>query len=495
MKLLELLEKAKLYHHKETVIDHFINKIAVNSKDINKDDVFVAIRGNTNDGHDFIAEVIASGCKTIFYEDTFYRLKSYPNVNMIKVHDTKKALGILSSCFYDHPSQKMDVVGVTGTNGKTTITSLIHHIQELCGVPSTLIGTNGIYFNGTKQDTENTTPSSVKMNEIMDESLKLGIKHAVIEVSSHAVKEQRISQIDFDTMIYTNFSLDHLDYHGTKDDYFYNKALAFAYLGNHYNDKLVLLNGDDPYFKQFYNFIHVQTYSYGLEEHNDFRARNIVCDIERISFDLYYQNRFIDHFSTTQVFGFINVYNLLAALGYFYLKGYDLNKIKACLNKLPKVKGRFEKVETEYPVHAFVDFAHTPKGVYKILQEVKMITKQRIITVIGCGGNRDKIKRPQMANIATTFSDFTIFTSDNPRGEDPEQILNDMLKGVVNDSFISQVDRHKAIEMAINMASEDDIVLILGKGHEVYQLVKGIKYYFNDYEEAYNAIHKRYMEE
>lgn len=495
MKLVNLLKQANIPFHQQQVLDHDINKISINSKDIRSDDLFIAIKGANHDGHHFIDEAVLNGCKTVLFEDPYYTLIDYDHVNMIRVFDSKKALSILSNLIYDQPSKKMNLVGVTGTNGKTTITSLIYNIYTLLNTNCTLLGTNGIYINKEFHESPNTTPNALVINEMLQKSLDEQVGHAILEVSSHSVKEQRISQLDINTMIYTNFSLDHLDYHKTFDDYFYNKVLSFAYLGSCFNDKLAILNGDDPHFKSFLNFIHVKHYTYGLADFNDFRARNIICEISQMSFDFYYRDQLITHVKTKSFFGFFNIYNLLAALSYFYLNGYNINDIIERLGQIKTIKGRFDKVKTDHPIEVFIDYAHTPKSVYKILQEVKLITNRKIITVIGCGGDRDQSKRPIIGKIVTSLSDYTIFTDDNPRKEDSSAILNDIVKGVVSTNYILIPKREEAICHAINSAENDEIVLILGKGHEEYQMIQNKKFYFNDYNEALKYIELRFKEE
>lgn len=496
MRLRELLDLANIAYNPEQLQDHDVLKISINSKDIVAGTIFVALCGHTNDGHDFIQEAIANQCQTIVYEEPYYQLKACERVNWLKVPDSKKALSILCRYFYQDPSRQIYLVGVTGTNGKTTTTSLIHQIHERLGEPTTLIGTNGIHISKRQMETVNTTPNSIILNQVLKASVDQKIKQAVMEVSSIAVKEQRVGQIDFDAFIYTNFSLDHLDYHQTFDDYFYCKSLALSYLGNDLSqDKFVLWNGDCEQGKKFLNFIQVKNYSYGLGVENDFRAREVYCDVNQTSFSLWYRNLCIERFTTDKLFGFFNVYNLLGALSYFYVRGYDLAKIKAILSEITQIPGRFERVEADLPFPVFVDYAHTPKGVYKVLSEVKMITKKQIITVIGCGGDRDPSKRPIMGRIATELSDFTIFTSDNPRSEDPNLIIAEMMKGVVTGDFVSIPDRKLAIEMAISLATKDSCVLILGKGHEEYQIINGEKLYFSDQMVAKNALNKRIKEE
>lgn len=495
MKLSELLTRSNIRFNPDILIDHSINKISIHSKTIEKNDIFVAIRGSTHDGHEFIEEAIERGCTTIVYEDPYYSLQAFEGVNSIYVSDTKKTLALLSRWFYKDPGQDLKILGVTGTNGKTTITTIIHQLYRLLKESSTLIGTNGIYLNDDYFPTVNTTPNALILQQQFRKSVDLGIKQAILEVSSHAIKEQRVSQIDFHAMIYTNFSQDHLDYHITVDDYFYNKALSFAYLGNQYNEKYALFNGDDEYVKRFLEVSQVKNYTYGLKEPNDFRAVNVVCSLEEMAFDFYVFGENVGRFKTTKLFGFYNIYNLLAVLSYFYLEGYPLDIIRSLVPKIKQVRGRFERVETDYPLHVFIDFAHTPKGVYKLLQEVKLITSQPVITVIGCGGNRDRTKRPLIGKITTQLSDFTIFTDDNPRHEKSEQILDEIVKGAVNNHFLTIPDRREAIEFAIRFAKKGDLVLILGKGHETVQEIGGVTYPFDDYEEAKRAIEQRFMEE
>lgn len=495
MTIRELLTCAQIRFDPNQLIDHDINKIAIHSKTIEKGDVFVAIRGSTHDGHDYIEEAIGRGCGTILYEDPYYSLTPMTGVNAIRVPDTKKALALLSRWFYGNPGQDLTVVGVTGTNGKTTITTIIHRLHRLLNEPSTLIGTNGIYLNDEYVPTVNTTPNALTLYQTFRQSVDRGIKRVAIEVSSHAIKEQRVSQIDFHGMIYTNFSHDHLDYHVTVDDYFYNKALSFAYLGNQYNEKFALFNGDDEYAKRFYEVSQVRNYTYGLKEQNDFRALNAVCSLDRLAFDLSIFGQPYGRFETNNLFGFYNLYNLLAALSYFFLEGYDLDRIRPLVPLIPQVRGRFEKVKTPYPIDVIIDFAHTPKGVYNLLQEVKLITNQPIITVIGCGGDRDRAKRPLIGKIVTSLSDFAIFTDDNPRDERSDKILDEIVKGAVNNHFLTIPDRREAIQFAVRFAKKGDLVLILGKGHETTQEIGGVTYPFDDYEEAKRAIEQRFMEE
>jgi UDP-N-acetylmuramoyl-L-alanyl-D-glutamate--2,6-diaminopimelate ligase len=270
--------------------------------------------------------------------------------------------------------------------------------------------------------------------------------------------------------------------------------LLFASLGNGHNDKQAILNGDDKYVKKFLRLTNVLAYTYGLGEENDFQARNIVCDVNEIKFDLYYHEKNVGTVTNPYLFGFFNMYNLLAILSYFYIKGYNMQNIITGVKTLRNVAGRMQKVETTHPLHVFIDYAHTPDSVYRILNEIKMVSKKPIICVVGCGGNRDKYKRPIVGKVATSIASFTIFTSDNPRHEDPNDIINDIVKGACSNHYMTIENRKEAIKTAINLGNQDEIVVILGKGHENYQQIQDTKHYFNDYEEALNQINCRFNE-
>lgn len=493
--LFTLLDKCKFHYKKLTTENHNVNDISENSQVIAENIIFIAIKGENHDGHDFLIDVINKKVKTVIYEDRYYDYLSFPGTNMIRVHDTKKAFAILAANFFNHPSLDTQLVGVTGTNGKTTVTTLMYHLFKLLKQKATIIGTNGISVGDLKVKTKNTTPGAYTIQKILSDSLKNSITNVVMEVSSHAIKQERISQLDFKTVIYTNFSHDHLDYHKTFEDYFYSKALIFSGLGNIYNNKLVLFNGDDKYYKRFLSLTHVEYYTYGIGSHNDFQARNIICDVDKISFHFYAFNEFIGIVNTNNIFGFFNIANLLACISYFYLKQYNMSTLLALMPELNGVKGRMEKVNNHYSLNIFVDYAHTPDSIYRVLKEIKLISRKRIITVVGCGGNRDPLKRPLIGKITTELSDIVIFTSDNPRYEDPDNIITEIVQGVQKNNFVKLENRFEAIEYAIKIMHKDDIVVILGKGHENYQIIKDEVIDFNDYEIALNSINKLYKGE
>lgn len=492
MELYNLLTKANIYYDKNKVYNHLINKIENNSVNIEINDIFVAIKGEDTDGHDYIFEAIKKGAKTIIYEDKYYEYKSFDAINLIKVHDSKKALAILTNYFFDEPSKKINLVAVTGTNGKTTVTSMIYNLLRLINKGCTLIGTTGIKINEKELETINTTPSTLVINQVLNQSILNNISNVVMEVSSHAIKQQRVSQLDINTVIYTNFSHDHLDYHKTFDDYFYSKGLLFSYLGNYFNEKKIILNGDDKFYKKFIRLSNVKYYTYGINEDNDFQAKDIICDIDKIAFDFYYYNEFIGYVNTNNIFGFFNVYNLLAILTYFYINNYDMNIVLDKIQYLNCTKGRMQKVENKFNISVFIDYAHSPDSVYRVLNEIKMISKKNIICVVGCGGNRDKLKRSIIGKITTSIADYVIFTSDNPRFEDPNSIINDIVKGACNNNYICIENRKEAIKYAIDTVGDNDVVVVLGKGHENYQVIKDKRVFFSDYDEVTNSLNTRF---
>lgn len=484
MDLYTLLGKCKIPFNKNKIKNHEIKLVSDNSKKTNTDGIFVAIKGEVHDGHDYIFACVKQKVKTIIYDDLYYDYLCFPNTNMIRVHDTKKVLSLLANYYYKEASLNVNLIAATGTNGKTTVTTLIYNMFCLLNEKCSIIGTNEIKIAEDNFISKNTTPGALMIHKLIYKSLQKEIKNVVMEVSSHALKQQRISQLDFDTIIYTNFSHDHLDYHKTFDDYFYSKALLFNCLGNYLNDKKVLFNGDDNHYKKFMALTNVEYYTYGIGSHNDFQARNIICDVDYISFHYYCFNEFIGIVNTNNIFGFFNVYNLLACISYFYINHYNMDEIFNIMPQLNGVKGRMQKVINPFGINVFIDFAHSPDSVYRILKEIKIISKKRIITVIGCGGNRDPLKRPLIGKITTNLCDFVIFTSDNPRYENPNFIIKEIVKGAVRNNYKMIENREDAIKYAINFIKKDDIVVILGKGHEDYQIINGNKHHFNDYDTA-----------
>ncbi len=458
------------------LFDHEIAGIKTSHQEVKNGDIFVALIGQIYDAHNFIEGAIRNGAKTIFVSKY---VQHYEGINIIHVYDTHKSLSYITNYFYGFPSQRLNIVGVTGTNGKTTITHMINHIYNHFNEQSVLIGTLGIYQKSCVSSQRNTTPDNLTLQKIFSEAIEENVEHVVMEVSSHAIKQQRISQIDFDTIIFTNLSHDHLDYHPTFEDYQYTKGLLISGLGNQVGGiKKVILNRDDKHFPFYYRIANVDVLTYGIENKADVRAKNIVTTLSGTTFEVIFEHKSVK--VDIPIIGDFNVYNTLACITYFLSKGYELEQICNGLKGFKTVDGRMELIKTKNNSKIIIDYAHTPDGVEKVLTTLKSFFPGKITTVIGCGGDRDREKRSLIGEIVSQNSDRAIFTTDNPRNENPLMIINDILKGVKSKNFIVIADRKNAIELAVNLQTEDEILLILGKGHEVYQDVNGVSIPFND---------------
>lgn len=459
MKILNtLLEGVSILESRGNV-DVAVSSVSINSKIIEPNALFLAIVGNILDGHNFINEVIQNGAKVIIHEKD---LENYEKgITYIKVSDTHKIAGIISSNFYDNPSHKLKLIGVTGTNGKTTIATLLHRLFMELGHKSGMIGTISNKINDISFEADRTTPDSVTLNKLLSDMVNAGCEYCFMEVSSHSVSEKRISGLNFLGGIFTNLTLDHLDYHKTLENYRDAKRGFFETLPK---SGFALSNLDDPNGKIITSTTKAKRYFYSLKEKADFNER-----------------------LETKLIGEFNAYNILAIYSTAILLGEDGDKIKKIIKDLDPVPGRFQYVKGDAGVLGIVDYAHTPDALENVLKTIdKMKEGHRLISVIGCGGDRDKTKRPIMANLGYEFSDILILTSDNPRTENPESILAEMHQGIENlpqDKVHIVVDRHEAIEKACSFAKKNDFVLVAGKGHETYQEVNGIKTHFDDLEE------------
>lgn len=444
-------------------VDISISAISLSNKDIVENALFTAIVGNITDGHNFIPDVISKGAKVIVYQND---LESYEHgVTYVRVRDTKAALGVIAHNFYDRPSFKLKLVGITGTNGKTTTATLLHQLFLNLGHKAGMIGTVVNKINDKSIDAVRTTPDQINLNRLLAEMADAGCEYCFMEVSSHAVSEKRISGLSFVGGVFTNLTHDHLDYHKTIDNYFNAKKAFFDYYLH--PTSFALSNIDDENGKNILADTKAKKYFYGLKTHADF--------FERLD---------------TKLIGEFNAYNTLAVYATAHILGMDNEKIKNALTELEPVDGRFNYFKSENGVTGIVDYAHTPDALDNVLKTIVGMKKGgKIITVTGCGGDRDKVKRPLMAKIAYDMSDIVILTSDNPRTEKVEDILNDMKAGIHSESIeVNNVvhiieDRHMAIAMACELAQPGDFILLAGKGHEKYQEVNGVKNHFDDMEE------------
>ncbi|WP_082147164.1 UDP-N-acetylmuramoyl-L-alanyl-D-glutamate--2,6-diaminopimelate ligase [Rubeoparvulum massiliense] len=477
-----------------TVVNHHectITKITDKSNEVVPGTLFVCIPGYRVDGHQFAEEAVAKGAVAI--------VASQPvevTVPTLYVRNTRRALAILLDRFYDHPTQHLRLIGVTGTNGKSTVTYLLEQIFQDAGYRTGLIGTIERKVGTTSFPTNNTTPDPVTLQETFALMRKEKTDYAMMEVSSHALTQGRVWGCKFRSAIFTNLTQDHLDYHHTKEAYAYAKSLLFAQLGNAYegeNLPVAILNGDDPASKLMAEATAAPVLTYAIHEQADVRATNVTLNSDGVQF-------IVESFAGSAPFalhlmGRFNVYNALAVITAALLEGLSLEQIKASLEKAHGVPGRCERVEAGQPFRVIVDYAHTPDGLQNVLQTMKEVKEGRLISVCGCGGDRDRSKRPLMAQISTQLADLSVFTSDNPRTEVPEAILQDMLTGVQNDpdaTYEVIENRRDAIQYAIAQAEPGDIVIIAGKGHETYQEINGVRHHFDDREEAAEAIHLRY---
>lgn len=435
--------------------------------------VFFAIKGTAADGHDYIASVIEAGCKVIVAE-TAVNVPS--DVTLIKVASSSRALALMANMFYDEPSKKLKLVGVTGTNGKTTTTTLLFNLYIKLGFHSGLLSTVVNKIGNRNIPSTHTTPDPVALNALLAEMVEEGCSHCFMEVSSHAVHQSRVAGLTFVGGVFTNITHDHLDYHKTFAEYISVKKAFFDGLPK---EAFALTNIDDKNGQVMLQNTKATKYTYSLKSPADFKAKvmenqfsGLVLSINGVEL-------------WTRLIGDFNAYNLLAVYGVSQLLGEDSTEVMTVLSNLESVEGRFQYVKSDSGITAIVDYAHTPDALVNVLKTIANIRtrNETVFTVVGCGGDRDKAKRPQMAAIACEMSDKVILTSDNPRSEDPNVILDEMMEGVEGQHFkkvLSIVDRAQAIKTAVAMAEKGDIILIAGKGHEKYQEIKGVKHDFDD---------------
>ncbi|BCB03260.1 UDP-N-acetylmuramoyl-L-alanyl-D-glutamate--2,6-diaminopimelate ligase [Bacillus sp. KH172YL63] len=461
-----------------------ISNISNHHKKVGNGDLFICINGLEIDSHALAGEACQNGAAAILAER---EVKA--DVPVIIVPDTKKAMAVLADNFYKQPSHQLLLVGVTGTNGKTTTTHLIDQVFSRCGMKTGMIGTLHIKVGEELQVSHNTTPDSLTLQQTFRRFLDKGATSAIMEVSSHALDQGRVQGCDYDIAVFTNLSQDHLDYHKSMEDYRNAKGLLFSQLGNTYfkkSPKYAIINKDDDAADYFIRSTAAHVFTYGMSASADFQAKDIVLRASESSFTLV--TPFGEREMVLRLAGQFNVYNALAAIATASAAGIGIEDSTRILEGAEGVRGRFETVSEGQPFSVIVDYAHTPDGLKNVLETIRTITKGRVIVVVGCGGDRDRIKRPIMAEIACEYGDYAIFTSDNPRTESPEQILKDMEAGVVGKQYQLIIDRKDAIKEAVGLAKADDVVLIAGKGHETYQIIGKQVYDFDDREVARSIL-------
>ena len=451
-----------------------VNQLHFDSRKIEANDAFVAIRGTISDGHDFIEKAIGVGATAVICDTLPENLMN--GVTYVCVKDTNAALAFMAANFYDNPSQKLKLVGITGTNGKTTIASLLYQLFKKAGFKVGLLSTVKILVNNEEHKATHTTPDSITINYFLNEMIEAGVEYCFMEVSSHGIHQKRTEALHFRGGIFTNLSHDHLDYHPTFAEYRDVKKSFFDHLPN---TAFALTNSDDKNGSVMLQNTSARKLTYALKTYADYKAQILENQLSGLLLKVNGNEVWV------KLIGTFNAYNLLAIYGTAVELGLDSFEVLRLMSELESVSGRFQYIVSNTNITAIVDYAHTPDALENVLNTINDVrtNNEQLITVVGCGGNRDTAKRPVMANIATELSDKVILTSDNPRNEEPETIIHEMEKGVQTQNFkkvLSITDRLQAIKTACQLAQPNDIILIAGKGHETYQEIKGVRHDFDD---------------
>lgn len=461
-----------------------IESVQFDSRKVSENSLFIAQIGTQVDGHDYIYSSINAGAIAIVCERKPESLDE--NITYIIVENSAISLGIIAANYYQHPTRKLKLIGITGTNGKTTTATLTYNLLESLGYATVLVSTINVLVNGKEIPSTHTTPDILTLNKIFSDAVKAGCQYAVMEVSSHGIHQHRIAGLEFSLGVFTNISHDHLDYHKTFKEYIKAKKKFFDELPN---TAISLTNIDDKNGVVMLQNSKTEKFSYALKSNADFKAK--VLENEFIGMQL-----LIDGIEFwTPLIGKFNAYNLLSVYSIARLLNFEKEEVLTHLSKLNNVDGRFQSFISPNGISIIVDYAHTPDALNNVIKTVHNIRSsgQRLFTVVGCGGDRDRAKRPEMARIAAENSEFAIFTSDNPRSEDPDEILKEMEMGVEQKYFFKTLkitDRREAIKTALQLAEKGDVILIAGKGHETYQEIKGVKHHFDDLETAKELIQK-----
>lgn len=484
MLLQQLLEKVE---QKQTVgsTEIEIKDFFFDSRNISPETLFVAVKGTQVDGHQFIEKAIAQGASAIVCEQLPQKIQE--TITYVLVPNSQEALARIAANYFGNPAQKLTIIGITGTNGKTSVATLLHSLFQKLGFMVGLVSTIRYMVGNEVFPASHTTPDPKQLHSIFAQMVEIGCDYCFMEVSSHALVQQRTTAIPFRVAVFTNITHDHLDYHGTFAEYIKAKKLLFDKLDK---DAHALINTDDKHAKVMVQNSQAQVKSFALKRIADYRARILENTFEGL------QLQVDDREVWVRLVGRFNAYNLLAAYGVALELGFEPEEVLQKLSQLGGAEGRFESIRAEKTGKtAIVDYAHTPDALKNVLETIKDVNQNhlqgQIITVVGCGGNRDVEKRPKMAKIAADFSDKVILTSDNPRNEEPQSIIDQMEKGIsLEQKFkVMQIENRKeAIKVAVQLAQPQDIILIAGKGHETYQEVKGVRHPFDDRKEVQKAF-------
>ncbi|WP_281237923.1 UDP-N-acetylmuramoyl-L-alanyl-D-glutamate--2,6-diaminopimelate ligase [Flavobacterium praedii] len=451
-----------------------VNHLNFDSRKIENEDVFIAIRGTLSDGHDFIEKAIELGAKAVICETLPENLAI--GVTYVCVKDTNAALAFMAANYFENPSQKLKLVGITGTNGKTTIASLLYQLFKKAGFKVGLLSTVKILVDDLEYKATHTTPDSITINHYLKEMVDAGVEYCFMEVSSHGIHQKRTEALHFRGGIFTNLSHDHLDYHPTFSEYRDVKKTFFDHLPS---SAFALTNSDDKNGQVMLQNTSARKLTYALKTYADYKAQILENQLSGLLLKINGNEVWV------KLIGTFNAYNLLAIYGTAVELGLDSLEVLRLMSELESVSGRFQYIVSKTNITAIVDYAHTPDALENVLNTINDVrtNNEQLITVVGCGGNRDTAKRPIMAGIASELSDKVILTSDNPRNEDPEIIIHEMEKGIQVQNIkkvLSITDRFQAIKTACQLAQSNDIILIAGKGHETYQEIKGVRHDFDD---------------
>ncbi|MBV8352777.1 MAG: UDP-N-acetylmuramoyl-L-alanyl-D-glutamate--2,6-diaminopimelate ligase [Verrucomicrobia bacterium] len=472
-------------------LDREITAVRYDSRRVGPGNLFVAVRGASFDGHSFIEQAVEKGASAVVGEQTGLSQRA----TTIVVPDSREALARLAATFYSDPSRKLKVIGVTGTNGKSTTTFLIKHLLERANQSTGLIGTVQYQVGQRVLPAQRTTPESLDLQELLSQCVEAGCRNVVLEVSSHALSQGRATEIAFDVGAFTNLTQDHLDFHQGMKGYFEAKARLFESVrDNQKKEKVGVINIDDPYGQQLVARFgrDLPTITYGMGARAEFRASNFKVELTGSSYQLDTKEK--SYLVRLPLIGRFNIYNSLAALAVAHAIGVDTRTSVLALANAPQIPGRLEAVPARRQFQVFVDYAHTDDALLNVVRTCRDLRPNRLILVFGCGGNRDTTKRPLMGAVADQYADYAIITSDNPRKEDPEAIVRDIEAGFKNKNYEKVVDRKKAIARAIALAQPRDIVLIAGKGHEKYQEFGDHTIPFDDVEVAARVLEEHPVE-
>lgn len=472
----------------EGTLPETVTDLAVDSREVTAGGVFVCIIGHTVDGHDFVQKAVDLGARVIVASKRV--TIDTDRVAVVIIQDTTRAIGLLASRFHNYPSKKMKMIGVTGTNGKTSVSGIIYSILTAAGEKTAVSGTIGFELAGTLYETENTTGFALATQTNIAQAANEGCTSMTMEVSSHGLVEGRLAGTEYDIAVFTNLTHDHLDFHGTMDNYFEAKSLLFSQLGQDLQQrKFAVVNADDKWSEKLREKTSFPILTYGIQNEATFQAKEIVLHANGTEFELLGPEG--TYPVKMNLIGEFSVANALAAIATLYAKDMAIEDIISHLSDIDSVKGRMEKIETDLPVTMYVDYAHTPDAIEKAIDAVLPYKKNKLIFLIGTGGNRDRVKRPIMGKKASV-ADYVVFTTDDPRDEPYETIISELAAGMTHEQFACIGDREAAVRHAVQMAEEDDIIIFAGKGHEDFQIIGKTKYPHSDTQIALEELGKKF---